>query len=179
VLDALGRLALDNGQLEDAGRNLNRAFAIRERMLGPEHPSLIVSLRSLAFLDLRAGKYPEARTTLERALAIARSKLGSNHLTTLAIMVNLADVSEHENKWADALEMLRRVAAQVASRAGTTGPIWGLNDLDSRLIRDLERLGRTSGRKPQERSLCRGTAPARNPGRCRAHIDVGAVCGRQ
>jgi tetratricopeptide (TPR) repeat protein len=147
VLGALGRLALDNGQLEDAGRNLNRAFAIRERMLGPEHPSLIVSLRSLAFLDLRAGKYPEARTYLERALVIAQSKLGSNHLTTFAIMVNLADVSEHENKWADALEMLRRVAAQVATRPGATGPIWGLNDLDSRLIRAIWNV---SGGHPDE-----------------------------
>jgi CHAT domain-containing protein/Tfp pilus assembly protein PilF len=137
ALGALGRLQTDNGQLEDAGRNLNRALALRERVLGPQHPSLLVHLRSLAFLDIRAEKYPEARSYLERALAIAQPKLGGNHLTTLAIMVNLADVSEQENKSADALQMLRRVAAQVASRPDATGPIWGLNDLDSRLIRAI------------------------------------------
>jgi hypothetical protein len=43
--------------------------------------------------------------------------------------------------------MLRRVAAQVATRPGATGPIWGLNDLDSRLIRAIWNV---SGGHPDE-----------------------------
>ena len=109
---ALGRLEIETGQYEDACRNLGRAFPIHERMVGPQHPSLIVDLRSLAYLDIKTGKLPEARTYLERALSIAQSKLGAAHVTTLAITINLADVSARENKWPDALAMLRRAADQ-------------------------------------------------------------------
>ncbi len=180
VLGALGRLEIDNGQLEDAGRDLIRSLAIGQRILGPEHPSLLVSLRSLALFEIRAGKYPEARTHLERALAIAQSKLGRDHLTTYAIMVNLADVSEHENKWADALEMLRRVAAQVASRPDAAGPIFGINDLDSRLIRAIWNVsaGHPDDKLKSEAFVSAQRLRETEAGAALA-LDVGAVRGRQ
>ncbi len=141
---ALGRLELDAGQFEEAGRNLTRAFAVHERIIGPQHPSLVVDLRSLGYLDMQTGKYPQARAYLERALAIAQSKLGATHVTTSAIIVNLADISVHENKWPDALSMLRRASGQMA---GTTEPGRRLGDLDRGLIRAIWNV---SGGRPDD-----------------------------
>src|SRR5260370_8759427 len=61
ALGAMGRLELDRGQFEEAGRNFVRAFAVHERVIGPQHPSLIFTLRSLAYLTMRPANNPQPR----------------------------------------------------------------------------------------------------------------------
>jgi hypothetical protein len=49
---------------------LLRALAIQEQALGPEHPSVAVTLANLMFLYRRQGKEPEAAAVAARAVTI-------------------------------------------------------------------------------------------------------------
>jgi tetratricopeptide (TPR) repeat protein len=50
----------------DAQRDPERALAIREKVLGEEHPDTAMSLNNLAGLLYEQGSYEEARPLLER-----------------------------------------------------------------------------------------------------------------
>jgi tetratricopeptide (TPR) repeat protein len=52
-------------------------LAIREKVLGPEHPDVAQSLNNLGELYRIQGRYAEAEPLLKRALAIRERVLGS------------------------------------------------------------------------------------------------------
>jgi tetratricopeptide (TPR) repeat protein len=58
---------------------LERALAIREKALGPEHPDTATSLNNLAWLLQDQGDLAAARPLYERALAIREKALGPEH----------------------------------------------------------------------------------------------------
>jgi tetratricopeptide (TPR) repeat protein len=59
---------------------LERALAIREKALGPEHPDVATSLNNLALVHHATGGYEEAKALHERALVINEKALGPEHL---------------------------------------------------------------------------------------------------
>ena len=63
---------------------------IREKVLGPDHPSTALSLNNLAALYDNQGKYDEAESLYQRALAIREKVLGSDHPDTAETRNNLA-----------------------------------------------------------------------------------------
>ena len=56
-----------------------RALAIREQSLGPEHPEIATSLSNLAVLYRDQGKYAQAEPLYQRALMIFEKVLGPEH----------------------------------------------------------------------------------------------------
>ena len=68
---------------------LERALAIREKALGPEHPDTATSLTSLALLLYAQGDLAGARPLLERALTIHEKALGPEHPETAKSLNNL------------------------------------------------------------------------------------------
>ena len=56
-----------------------RALAIGEKALGPDHPDLATRLNNLAELYRATGRLAEAEPLLERALAIGEKALGPHH----------------------------------------------------------------------------------------------------
>jgi tetratricopeptide (TPR) repeat protein len=69
---------------------LERALAIRETALGPNHSYTVTSLDNLAELFRAAGELATARPFYERALAICERALGPDHPQTTAVRNNLA-----------------------------------------------------------------------------------------
>jgi tetratricopeptide (TPR) repeat protein len=69
-----------------------RALAIREKVLGPEHPDTAMSLNNLAHLLQAQGDLAGARPLHERALAIREKVLGPEHPDTATSLNNLADL---------------------------------------------------------------------------------------
>ena len=69
-----------------------RALAIREKLLGPEHPDTATSLNNLANLLLDQRDLAGARPLLERALAIWEKALGPEHPDTATSLNNLASL---------------------------------------------------------------------------------------
>ena len=99
--------AWDQGDLAAARPLFERALAIAERALGPEHPETAVSLNNLGFLLLGQGDLAAARPLLERALAIREKVLGPNHRHT----------KDSARVTAEALDALGRADQAAALRA--------------------------------------------------------------
>ena len=68
---------------------LERALAIRENDLGPDHPDTALSVNNLGRLLQATGDLTRTREFLERALAIREKALGPNHPDTAQSLNNL------------------------------------------------------------------------------------------
>lgn len=62
-----------------AKRTLERAIAIWEGVLGPDHPHTAIGLSSLAKFHSDLGSFAEAELLFSRALAIFDSTVGPSH----------------------------------------------------------------------------------------------------
>jgi tetratricopeptide (TPR) repeat protein len=80
------------GQYQQAIPLAQRALAIREKALGPEHPDTGTALNNLAELYRAAGDYANAEPLFQRALAISEKALGAEHPET-AILANRIAIS--------------------------------------------------------------------------------------
>ena len=80
----------DQSDFAGARPLFERALAIREKALGPEHPHTAMSLNNLALLLRDQGDFAGARPLFERALAIREKALGPEHPDTATSLNNLA-----------------------------------------------------------------------------------------
>ena len=71
-----------------------RALAIREKALGPDHPDAAATLNNFAVLLREQGDLAAARPLYERALAIREKALGPDHFDTATSLANLAVLLE-------------------------------------------------------------------------------------
>src|SRR4029453_730245 len=71
------------GRYAEAEPRYQRALAIREKALGPEHPDVAQSLNNLASLYQTQGRYTEAEPLYQRVLASRERVLGAEHPDTL------------------------------------------------------------------------------------------------
>lgn len=69
---------------------VERALAIWEKVLGPDHPDVAASLNNPASLYDSKGKYAEAEPLHRRAMAIWEKALGSDHPSVATSQNNLA-----------------------------------------------------------------------------------------
>ena len=69
-----------------------QALAARERVLGPDHPDILVSRNNLGAAYQAAGRLDEAIPLYEQALAVRERVLGPDHPRTLTSRNNLANV---------------------------------------------------------------------------------------
>jgi DNA-binding NarL/FixJ family response regulator len=83
LLMRAGWYLYERGLYTEAEPLLERALAIRERVLGPEHPETGETLNNLARLYLQQGRYTEAEPLFQRALSIRERVLGPGHPHTV------------------------------------------------------------------------------------------------
>jgi tetratricopeptide (TPR) repeat protein len=101
LLNVAGYYLGVSAQYELAEPLLQRALAIRERVLGADHPDTANSLNNLALLYDNQGKYEQAELLYQRALAICERMLGADHPNTVRIRKNynlLKDKMSKESK---------------------------------------------------------------------------------
>jgi tetratricopeptide (TPR) repeat protein len=75
---------------EQATKLYQRALAIREKVLGPEHRAVAQSLRDLGDLYRVEGRYADAEPLFQRALAICEKILGKDHPEVAAVLESYA-----------------------------------------------------------------------------------------
>jgi CHAT domain-containing protein/Tfp pilus assembly protein PilF len=88
-----------------------RALAIREKSLGPEHRDVAQSLNNLALLYIKMGDYAKAEPLQQRALAIQEKSLGPEHPDVAASLSNLADLYCEKGAYAKAEPLYLRALA--------------------------------------------------------------------
>ena len=71
--------ALAQGRYSDTEPLLKRALAIQEKVLGPDHLNVGISLNNLARLYQVQGRYADAEQLYKRALAIQERAIGPDH----------------------------------------------------------------------------------------------------
>jgi eukaryotic-like serine/threonine-protein kinase len=107
----LANLHYATGSYAEAAALHERALAIRERALGPEHPDVAASLNNLAIVHQVTGSYAEAKALHERALAIKEQALGPDHPDVASSVANLAEVHRVTGSYADAKALHERALA--------------------------------------------------------------------
>ncbi|MDA2934328.1 tetratricopeptide repeat protein, partial [Acidobacteria bacterium AH-259-D05] len=99
------------GKYAQAEPLYQRALAIREKALGPEHPQVSDSLNDLAILYWDQGKYAQAEPLHQRARAIWEKALGPEHPDVARSLNNLAGLYRDQGKYAQAEPLYQRARA--------------------------------------------------------------------
>jgi tetratricopeptide (TPR) repeat protein len=129
-----------------------RALAIRETRLGPNHPLTGTSLNALGNVLRDLGDFPAARSHLERALVIRESRLGPRDPHTANTLNNLALVLRDLGDLAAARTFHERALAIREDHFGQDYPqvALSLNNL-GHVLHDLGDL--TTARRHHQRAL--------------------------
>jgi tetratricopeptide (TPR) repeat protein len=123
---AAGRAQQNAGDLRSARPWFDRALAIRQKMLGPDHPDTAAALNSLAWLLYGQGELAAARHLYERALATRRRVLGPDHLDTGESLNNLGLVLRDQGELAAAKPLFERALANCERVVGSEHPLTAL-----------------------------------------------------
>src|SRR6266403_731272 len=84
------------------------ALELREKGLGPQHPSTATALSLLATLYGSTGNYNRAESLYLRALTIYENALGPEHSFTATTLNNLAGIYDSMANYAKAESLLLR-----------------------------------------------------------------------
>jgi tetratricopeptide (TPR) repeat protein len=111
---------LDNaGKYTEAIPLAERVLAIREKALGPNHPSVASSLNNLGMLYASQGHYADAELLHQRSLAIREKALGPYHPDVAQSLNSLASLYDQQGRYPDAEPLYKR---SLAIREKTLGP---------------------------------------------------------
>ena len=129
-----------------------RALAIREAYLGPDHPDTAETLNNLAIVLRAQGDLDGARPLLERALRIHEEQLGPEHPDTAEILNNLGLVLRGQGDSEDARVLFERALAIRERQLGADHPdtAWSLGNL-AKVLQDQGELD--GARRLQQRAL--------------------------
>jgi tetratricopeptide (TPR) repeat protein/predicted Ser/Thr protein kinase len=110
-LGNIGNLANSEGKYDEAREYQAQALALRERSLGPNHPSVALTLSSLGLIAQSNGDYDDAREYLERALIIYEKALGPNHPRVASTLGSFGTLMGRQGKYEEARGYLERALA--------------------------------------------------------------------
>jgi eukaryotic-like serine/threonine-protein kinase len=122
VRDSLGTTYLHLGEATLAARQYERALAIREAVLGPDHPDTLTSINNLAVAYRASGLYDKAVRLHQRHLDACRATLGPEHRDTILSMSNLASAYKLAGWTNRAIELFETVLQIRESRLGPEDP---------------------------------------------------------
>ncbi len=131
LFSTYGRTYAHLGLYDEAYTYHTRAYDLRKRVLGKEHPDTLITMSVLARVLLDQGKSMEAEQMLRQCLEIQKRTLGEDHPKTCYSMKQLARAFSSQDKHAEA-EILRRQVLELRKRVlGEENPntIHSMNDL--------------------------------------------------
>jgi tetratricopeptide (TPR) repeat protein len=132
TLNESGEYLRKRGRYPEAQPLNERALAIREKALGPDHLEVAESLNDLAKIHWQRGRYAEAQGMHERALAIRAKALGPDHPKLAESLNNLAILHREQGRLAEAQPLHERALAIREKALGPDHP---------HVARDLNNLG--------------------------------------
>jgi tetratricopeptide (TPR) repeat protein len=100
-----------------AAEQLERALAIRQEILEPDHLDIANTLEQLGRVHVDALRFDEARPLLERAIEIRRRKQGPEHLELAFALATLGELQlrQHDTKAAERSFREAKLMAEAAS----------------------------------------------------------------
>jgi tetratricopeptide (TPR) repeat protein len=122
LLHQAGRYLAGRADYLQAGSLHERALAIRETHLSPDHPATAISLSDLANVLRVQGDLDRSRSLLERALAIRETRLGPNYPDIAQSLSDLANVIHDQGDLAGARSLHERALAIREAHLGPDHP---------------------------------------------------------
>jgi CHAT domain-containing protein/tetratricopeptide (TPR) repeat protein len=151
--DDAAALTAELEKLQQAGKYAlaiqiaQRALAVRETALGPEHPDVGQLLNSLGGLYRAQGRYAEAEALHKRSLAIREKALGAEHLDVGQSLNSLAVLYWAQGRHAEAEPFYKRSLAIAEKALGPEHPNVGAS------LNNLAALYRAQGRYAEAEPL--------------------------
>ena len=99
-----------------------RALEGKEKALGKEHPSTLMSVSNLASVLKDQRKYEQAEDMNRRALEGREKALGKEHPDTLTSVYHLAYLLHQRQQYEDALPLYQRACASYQEKLGLDHP---------------------------------------------------------
>jgi esterase/lipase superfamily enzyme len=118
LLRNLGDFAAQAGEDRPAAEYYQRALALQEAALGPDHPDLVPVLTALANLKLKDKRYSDAAALEQRILNIERRAYGEHHENVLATLNKLREIYRAGGDAA----AVARIDAEAAAQAQSPPP---------------------------------------------------------
>jgi tetratricopeptide (TPR) repeat protein len=122
LLHLTGCYLFGRGSYSEAVQLLRDAFAMRERLLGPEHVDTAGTLGQLASLLRAQGDLSGAQEHEERVLSIREKALGRDHIHTATSLNNLALLLSDQGDLAGARPLYDRAIAIYEQALGPEHP---------------------------------------------------------
>jgi len=121
--NTLGNIFEQLGQHEESRQRHERALALREKRLGPEHPHTGLSLSNLGRALHGLGRYEEARQLHERSLALREKALGPDHPNNSLSLNNLGLALQGLGQYEEAKRLHERALALRQKALGPDDPL--------------------------------------------------------
>jgi lipopolysaccharide biosynthesis regulator YciM len=91
-MNTLARVSFALGRKDEAERLYQETLRTQSRVLGPEHPETLATMKDLADAYTQEGRIDDAERLLTTAVQGMRRVLGENHPDTVAAVTDLADL---------------------------------------------------------------------------------------
>jgi len=121
-LRVLAKLELQRDHSDRAHALLDRALAVQEGVLGPEHPEVADTIDAIAGAEYMAGNYDRATELYHRAIAIDRATYGDDSLVVVEATATLGLVQQWQGQSELALAAFRHAAEVTARELGPDHP---------------------------------------------------------
>ena len=99
-----------------------RALAIKQRVLGPNHKRIPATLERLGQIEFQKRNFDKSRGLFERALSIRETVLGPDALALTTSLESLANIDLEEGKLDDAMTRYRRELGIIEKANGMEHP---------------------------------------------------------
>jgi serine/threonine-protein kinase len=123
LLDSRAALTMRSGEFAAARPDVERALAIHERTLGPDHPEVAKALANLGIIMAELGQLDVARTHYERSLAIRERAFGPDHPQVASALSNLGRIVHRQGDLGGAITLLEGALVIRERALGPTHPL--------------------------------------------------------
>jgi serine/threonine-protein kinase len=118
----LASLLTSQGRYPEAWELLTRAIALRQKVLGPEHPEVSASLNNLAVVAWWMGRYEEAWQRMASARALKEKALGPEHPEVMVSVMNEGGTLTDLGRFQEALQRYERALSLQEKLLGPEHP---------------------------------------------------------
>jgi len=122
IRNVLGETYWYLGEYRQGSQQHEKALALRESLLGPDHPDTLSSCFNLATAYYSAGRNDKALPLLEQTLKRREAKLGPDHPDTLISRDQLALAYKSAGRLDEAISLHKQALQQMEAKLGTDHP---------------------------------------------------------
>jgi hypothetical protein len=117
-----GKCLYQDGRWDEAEVPITQVLETRKRVLGADHPDMLISMAKLASTYRNQGRWDAAEELEVQVMETRKKKLGADRPSTLTSMANLASTYRNQGRWDAAEELEVQVMETRKKKLGADHP---------------------------------------------------------